>query len=688
MKLKYIISALTAIAVVSCQKSDNEPDFNLDPNTVRVEATVGGLVTRSNPLEEGAASTVFKTSDVVMVAAEAQGAVGYTFNGTTWSAEADKCLRWDTPTMNFKAWYPQTASMTDFPLPTDQSTTAGIESADYMTYSGTHTKDGTNPISLTLQRKTARVILKIAVFGDEYIYMGREQKVSNVKIHSGAAAYSADAVNGSVTELTPYTTDNGEVNSVYTALVIPTTAQATETFISVVDGGNYTLLTKGIPAMEAGKSYTYNLKVGKDDVVITGITVNDWTTGEVIPDGEGEMIEPWDGTVAERFAKGSGTESDPFQIHSAAELAFMSTIKEPFYNLRNYFKLCADINLGYRDWTPIGSGYDKNNPTASPDFFRGLFDGGGHTITGLKVTNVNDYKNIGLFGGIGQDYTLSGKPYTAIKNLNIVGARVEITAKFDVNSEDLSAGILAAGTYGTVNIDGDIGQISIVNCHVSGTFTATEISENSRFWGGIVGKGSIAHIDNCSADVTIINGCVSGGIAGGLYGSKVTNCSSKGTINGSWTLGGFVGNAVSNVGSQGFPDVPTVIENCKSSVNITSNNWNVGGFAGWSNATINNCTASGNVTSTVNWGNHYYKTGGFAGTNAGVIKNSVYSGTLRGADTDAEAWKYYGGFIGNSNNGRTVNCRFDGTKNSDYGISGLSWMNEGATTGNDISDSL
>lgn len=752
MKFKYIILVLAAIAAVSCQKADQEFDSNLDPNAVRIEATVGGVFTRSNPLEEGAASSVFKTNDVVTVAAEAQGAVGYTFNGTTWSAEAGKYLRWDAPTMNFKAWYPQTASMTDFTLPTDQSTTAGIESADYMTYSGSHTKDGTNPISLTLQRKTARVILKIAAFGDEYIYMGREQKVSNVKIHSGAATYSADAVSGSATELTPYTTDNGEVNSLYTALVIPTAAQATETFISVVDGGSYTLLTKGIPAMEAGKSYTYNLKVGKDDVVITSITVNDWTTGEAIPDGESELpiFDVWDGSVASGFASGTGTKESPYLIKTASQLAYLAINTDNHGGA--YYTLMSHIDLNGMDWTPIGASNHSY----------GVFDGNGSIIKGLKVSG--DIAFAGLFGHITNVLHNTTTTYpSGVYNLSIVDADVSsnrasafcgilagrvaqhqqgsayIGEMVDVSNVEVSGKISAtglesicgglAGTIAKVNLAncksdihisatgsyfgglcGNLIGSSVSKCSVSGKIEATSydriggfagqittsklqncFTENMIIFvssrseapiGGFVGYADDqVQITSCQVNNSQIECGAQGGAFAGFLGTPVTvkECTASGSITGTWTLGGFVGN--------GF-DSNTVISHCTTSAIVTANNWNVGGFVGFSKATIDNCTASGNVTSTANWGDHNYKTGGFAGTNAGVIKNSVYSGTLRGGDTAAEAWKYYGGFIGNTNNGRTVNCRFDGTKNPDYSISGLSWVNEGSIDGNDISDSL
>lgn len=289
MKLKYIIPVLAVVATVSCQKDEDASNFNDDPSAVRLTATVGGMFTRSNPTDD-AKSAVFNSGDQIMVSADTQSAVSYTFDGTKWSPEAGTYLRWDTETMAFTAWYPSTASMTDFTLPTDQSNMANIASADYMTYSGSQTHNGTTALDLTLQRKTARVIVKIAAFGEQYT--PDQKNVSGVKISSGAASYSGSTVSGAVTQTTPFATGSGALNSTYTALVIPSSEQASENFVSLVDGQGATLYVKGIPALEAGKSYAYDVMVGKDNVTITSISVTDWTTGAALEDGDTEEVLP------------------------------------------------------------------------------------------------------------------------------------------------------------------------------------------------------------------------------------------------------------------------------------------------------------------------------------------------------------------------------------------------------------
>lgn len=286
MKLKYMIGAVAAITAVSCQKTDGEFDAILDPNAVRIEATVGGIFTRSNPLEEGAASAVFKTGDVMMVAADAQTAVGYTFNGTTWTTEANKYLRWDTPTMTFKAWYPQSASMTGFTLPTDQSTPAGVESADYMTYSGDQTQNGITPISLTLTRKMARVVISTS-FNDQY---ASGYTVESIAVNGNTTGYE----NGS-TKAGNVTVGSYKQDGKFYALLSPTTVDASATFLTITvkktaDGTTETLTVKGIPALAASTSYAYTVLVGKNTAKLGDVTVTDWTTGGALPDGETDAV--------------------------------------------------------------------------------------------------------------------------------------------------------------------------------------------------------------------------------------------------------------------------------------------------------------------------------------------------------------------------------------------------------------
>ena len=275
------------MGVSSCQNDEQSIDFGNDPLAVKVEATVGeSIFSRSNPTGSVEDQKVFNSGDQIAISND--GAfVNYTFNGTSWGATTpSRYLKWEQNTMTFNAYYPTTSgtSVTAFTLPTDQSSATNIAGADYMTASSEIIKDGVSPISLTFERKTARVIVNIKSFGDQYT--DAQKTVSNVKIISGASAIGSS----SVVAVTSFANGTGAINSTYTALVVPTSAKSSESFITLTDGASNSLTVKGIPAHEAGKSYTYDLHVGKDAVSITNVTVADWETGEIINEGTEQIV--------------------------------------------------------------------------------------------------------------------------------------------------------------------------------------------------------------------------------------------------------------------------------------------------------------------------------------------------------------------------------------------------------------
>ena len=97
-------------------------------------------------------------------------------------------------------------------------------------------------------------------------------------------------------------------------------------------------------------------------------------------------LNVWDSTVATSFAVGSGTEDDPYQISTGAELAYLASIANAGKSKNGVkYILVSDIDLANREWTPIGvSRFDS------------FFDGNGYTVYNLNVTGTREYA--GLFG--------------------------------------------------------------------------------------------------------------------------------------------------------------------------------------------------------------------------------------------------------------------------------------------------
>jgi len=294
---KYLSLAALALmgTLVSCQ-NDDEPanSFARPANAVGINVTVGAMqTTRSNPAAtDPDEAHLFNQGDQVCVSTDGQDPVLFQCTNAdqqTWAeAVSGKFLLWTQNEMTFKAYYPATegTSMTAFTLPADQSSTEKIALADYMTRQKTCNNENGTDITLDLERKTARVIVRINGFTDQYD--NDEKTVSNVRINSQFSAIADGNGNGDITAVTPYMQGTGGQGTSYTALVVPGYDDSGATFITLTDGESNTLIVKGIPELEAGNSYTYNLTVGKNTIQVQSVTVQDWATGATLAGGQAQ----------------------------------------------------------------------------------------------------------------------------------------------------------------------------------------------------------------------------------------------------------------------------------------------------------------------------------------------------------------------------------------------------------------
>ena len=274
MRTKLYMIALAAMTMILAQSSCSESEdllsaFHSDPNAVRITAQVGKAsangFTRSNPLGATEADQKkFNDGDMISVKADGQDAVTYQLNGDEWQPQGNKFLKWESNEMNFTAYYPASfnGDLDKVTLPAEYDE-ASLAANDFMSYSGKQSNTKGNQLSLTMERKMARVVVEIDGFKDQY------------------AGATIDNINSlSICGVKAYKHSDKK----FYALIKPCDAQSSETFISldVAEGESKTTETlAGIPALTAGKSYTYQLTVGKDKVSVTGITVKDWTTGEI-----------------------------------------------------------------------------------------------------------------------------------------------------------------------------------------------------------------------------------------------------------------------------------------------------------------------------------------------------------------------------------------------------------------------
>ena len=244
--------------------------------------------------------------------------LNYTFNGSDWQPEnGTDYLVWDNSNLTFQCWYPADGKNTSSKgyIQEDQSNETEIAKSDYMTAEVTDLTEipGDRQLKVALARKTARLILNIETFNDQFT---ADTKVHHIRIASKA---STDASETSIINIKPLQNGEGGLNTTYTALVIPgevegklyfTDNESTETPLVVKTG-----------TLEAGKSYTYNLTVGKNTITINDVTVAKWGEGK-IEGGKAELAKtPYitftaeEGQIFKMITESSSYgENEPYEI--------------------------------------------------------------------------------------------------------------------------------------------------------------------------------------------------------------------------------------------------------------------------------------------------------------------------------------------------------------------------------------
>ena len=282
MKYQKILGlvATAGLLLAGCATdSDNSNTWLSDPNAVHVSASVGSIFTRSNPTaSDEAGQKSFRDGDVMGVSNNGTS-ITYTYNEGTndWQPGNGSYLVWDASNLNFQCWYPADGKNTFNKgyIQEDQSSTEAIAKSDYMKAEVTTLTEipGNRQLDVTLVRKTARLILNIQSFNDQFT---DDTKVNHIRIASKA---STDASESSTVNIKPLQNGEGGINTTYTALVMPGTIEANLYFST--DEATETPLVVKTGALEAGKSYTYNLIVGKNKVTIGNVTVAEWGKGDI-----------------------------------------------------------------------------------------------------------------------------------------------------------------------------------------------------------------------------------------------------------------------------------------------------------------------------------------------------------------------------------------------------------------------
>ena len=271
MERFYISAALVLLMAVSCSKS-GQGDYYSDPDAVHFSAVVGSG-TKTSPVGSADEQTKFSSGDKVAIS-DGGAFYSYSLNSSgEWTpVDPAKFIRWTSASTTFRAYYPvrDGVSFSSATLPTDQSTLQALASSDWLTVTSTVSKpqDGF-AVGLEFQRRTARVKVTIEKFLDEF--NGKNPTISALSVCGTTTYCDGDA---------------------YYALSLPRSNDSGSEFITLTvkfEGGSKDLVVRGIPALEEGKTYSYSLTVGKNEVRVASVMVNEWTGGSGLPDN-GEAL--------------------------------------------------------------------------------------------------------------------------------------------------------------------------------------------------------------------------------------------------------------------------------------------------------------------------------------------------------------------------------------------------------------
>ena len=398
------------------------------------------------------------------------------------------------------AWWPYTAGETTpsaVKVKANQSARKDFEGSDLIVADGQTVTYGSPTLRFT--HRTARVTIVLT----DYTEGLASVRLTGLSTEGGNPA-----------EITPY--DKG--SNTYTALVAPQSVVAGTAFITCTftNGKTFVYKMKNATDWQAGGEYTYtvSLTAAKDP----GYTI-----------------------------EGNGS----YTVTSADGLMHVADLVNGGKTDIN-ITLDKNIDLTGKDWTPIGTDYDNS--------YKGTFDGGGHTITGLTFTTNDEYA--GLFGWLNRAGTVK----------NVVMEGVQITSN---------------QIYG--------GSI-----------------------GGVVGYGW-GTIENCSVSGSVSGTVYVGGVVGVQIGGSITGCSSSATVKGTVDVGGVAGQTNSSATLTACYATGNVIIEMDPKKNIAGGSL-VGMNAG---SSLLACYATGNVTSTGS-STGYVHIGGFLGNNYANVMTACY----------------------------------------------------------------
>ena len=529
MRHRLFIPAAIALllGLAACTQDELADDNRLPEGEYPVVIRATGLSVEATPQAapstratvdgdwQGVTSVALKMGDAVK---EYTVTASTDFKSATLSRENDPHYWTSRDPITVSAWWPfDNADITQMPavkVAEDQSKLADFQNSDFI--SAENRKVEFNNPTLEFTHRTARV---------------------TIELKPGTGFTSVD---GATVSLVSLSADNGNPTAIktynasgntYEALTAPQTVAAGKPFVKVeLGGGTFYFRPQNNVVLEAGSRYKYTVKVNTTGLTLEGCTIGSWA------DGGGES------GAAEDLGYIYDSNTKTYTVYNADGLMNIAELVNGGKTDIN-ITLTADIDLTGKNWTPIGTDYDNS--------YKGTFDGGGHTITGLTFTTNDEY--VGLFGWLNRAGTVK----------NVVMEGVQITSH---------------QIYG--------GSI-----------------------GGVVGY-SWGTIENCSVSGSVSGTVYVGGVVGAQIGGSITGCSSSATVKGTVDVGGVAGQTNSSATLTACYATGNVTIEINPAKNIAGGSL-VGMNAG---SSLLACYATGNVTSTGSSTGKVH-IGGFLGNN-------------------------------------------------------------------------
>ena len=477
MRHRIFIPAATALlfALAACTQDELAGDNRLPEGEYPVVIRATGLSVETTPLAapstrsavdgdwQGVTSVALKMGDAVK---EYTVTASTDFKSATLSRENDPYYWTSRDPITISAWWPfNNADITQMPavkVAEDQSKLADFQNSDFI--SAENRKVEFNNPTLEFTHRTARVTIEL-------------KPGTGFTSVAGATVslVSLSADNGNPTAIKTY---NASGNT-YEALTAPQTVAAGKPFVKVeLGGGTFYFRPQNNVVLEAGSRYKYTVKVNTTGLTLEGCTIGNWA------DGGGESGE------AEDLGYIYDSNTKTYTVYNANGLMNVAELVNGGKTDIN-ITLDKNIDLTGKVWTPIGTDYDNS--------YKGTFDGGGHTITGLTFTTNDEFA--GLFGWLNRAGTVK----------NVVMEGVQITSNQIYGG---SIGGVVGSSWGTIE-----------NCSVSGSVSGTV------YVGGVVGAQWNGSITGCSSSATVKGTVYVGGVAGQTNGgATLTACYATGNV--------------------------------------------------------------------------------------------------------------------------------------------------------------